>query len=95
VVVVAVGLFTLKIAGTTLPERVSEHPRVVPLTLLVPIALISSVTTSQAFTTGTRVVLDARAAGLAAAAIALLAKAPFIVVVLVAAATAAALRAMT
>jgi hypothetical protein len=48
----------------------------------------------QTFAIGQELVLDARAAGLAAAVVALLLRAPFLVVVLVAAGTAAALRAV-
>jgi hypothetical protein len=46
----------------------------------------------QVFADGTRLTLDARAAGLAAAVVALLLRAPFLVVVLVAAATASLVR---
>ncbi len=93
VVATAVGLLALKLIGTVLPRRITEHRRVAGLTLLVPIALIASVTASQAFTTGPELTLDARVIGLAAAVLALIARAPFIVVVLTAGATAALVRA--
>ena len=88
------GLLALKLTGTVLPRRITEQPRVADLTLLVPIALIASVTASQAFTTGSELVLDARAMGVAAAVLALIARAPFIVVVLTAGASAALVRAL-
>jgi hypothetical protein len=46
----------------------------------------------QTFSTGSAVTVDARVAGLAAAIVALALRAPFLVVILVAAATAAVLR---
>ena len=48
----------------------------------------------QALATGTRLVVDARLAGVAAAVVALLLRAPFLVVVGVAAAAAAGVRAI-
>jgi hypothetical protein len=58
---------------------------------LLPVALLAALVATQTFGEG----VDARAAGLAAAVLALLARAPFLVVVGVAAGTAALLRAVT
>ncbi len=55
-------------------------------------ALLAALVASQAFATDESLVLDERAAGLAAGAAALVLKAPLLVVVAVAAATAALLR---
>src|SRR6266508_3037553 len=57
--------------------------------------LLAALIVIQTFTTGHRLTLDPRAAGLAAAAVAVLLRAPFLVVVAVAAATAALLRLVT
>jgi hypothetical protein len=95
VIATVAGLAALKQLGTVLPRRITEQRLVATLTLLVPIALIASVTASQAFSTGHHLAIDARMAGLAAAVLALVARAPFIVVVLIAGATAAVLRALT
>jgi hypothetical protein len=62
--------------------------------LLLPVALLAALIATNTFSAGDRLVLDARAAGLAAAALAVWRKAPFLVVVAVAAATAALLRAV-
>ena len=58
-------------------------------------SLLAALVAVQTFTTTGRLVLDARAAGLAAAAVALMLRAPFLVVVIVGAAVAAGLRALT
>jgi branched-subunit amino acid transport protein len=95
--VVAVGLATIAIkatgpvlaAGRELPRSTA---RVVDL--LAP-ALLAALVATQAFATDEQLVLDERAAGLAAAGIAIALRAPMLVVVIVAAATAAALRALS
>ena len=55
-------------------------------------ALLTALIGVQVFASGSQLVVDARLAGLAAATVALLLRAPFIVVVFVAAATAAVVR---
>ena len=61
---------------------------------LLPVALLAALVAVQTFADGQNLVIDARLAGLAAAVIALVLRAPFLVVVLVAAVTAAVLRAI-
>jgi hypothetical protein len=60
---------------------------------LLPIGLLAALRAIQTFRSPTGFVIDARAAGVAVAAVALVLRAPFLVVVLTAAATAALLRA--
>jgi branched-subunit amino acid transport protein len=86
------GCYLLKLAGVCLPPRVLEHPLVERVADLIPVALLAALVAVQVFADGTRVTIDARAAGLAAAVVALMLRAPFLVVVFVAAATAALLR---
>jgi len=86
------GCYLLKLAGVSLPARVLEHPRVERVADLIPVALLAALVAVQVFASGTHLSLDARAAGLAAAVVALLLRAPFLVVVFVSAATAALLR---
>ncbi|HEX3931239.1 MAG TPA: AzlD domain-containing protein [Nocardioides sp.] len=88
----AVGCYLLKLAGLSLPARVLDHPLVERVADLIPVALLAALVAVQVFADGTRLTLDARAAGLGAAVVALLLRAPFLVVVFVAAATAALLR---
>ena len=87
-----VGCYFLKLAGVSLPARVLEHPVVERVADLIPVALLAALVAVQVFADGTQLTVDARAAGLAAAVVALLMRAPFLVVVFVAAATAALLR---
>lgn len=84
--------FAIKLAGYSVPPMLLEQPRIIRVSELLPAALLASLVMLQTFTSGTQLVLDARAAGLAIAAAALLARAPFIVVVAAAAVTAALLR---
>jgi branched-subunit amino acid transport protein len=86
------GCYLLKLAGLSLPARVLDHPLVERVADLIPVALLAALVTVQVFAEGTRLTVDARLAGLAAAVVALLLRAPFLVVVFVAAATAALLR---
>jgi branched chain amino acid efflux pump len=95
--VLAVGLATIAIkasgpvlaAGRELPRSTA---RVVDL--LAP-AVLAALVATQAFAGGEELVLDERAAGVLAAGIAILRRAPLLVVVLVAAVTAAGLRAVS
>ncbi|MGC4109024.1 MAG: AzlD domain-containing protein [Nocardioides sp.] len=87
-----VGCYLLKLAGVSLPARVLEHPLVGRVADLIPVALLSALIAVQVFADGSRLTVDARSVGLVAALIALLLRAPFLVVVFVAALTAALLR---
>jgi uncharacterized membrane protein len=82
----------LKLAGLSLPARLLQDPRVQRTIPLVPIALLAALVATQTFSTGHQLVLDVRAAALGVAAIAVLLRAPFLVVVAAGAATAALLR---
>ncbi len=80
--------YLLKLAGLSLPARLLQDARVQRKVPLVPIALVAT----QTFSTGHHLVLDVRAAALGVAAIAVVLRAPFLVVVASAATTAALLR---
>jgi hypothetical protein len=77
----AVGCCLVKLLGLVVPAAVLERPVVRRLAALLPVALLAALTAQQTFATDTALVLDARAAGLAAAALALLLRAPFLLVV--------------
>lgn len=87
-----VGCYLLKLAGLSVPAGVLERPRVRAVSGLLPVALLAGLVAVQVAASDQRLVLDARAAGLAAAVVLLLLRAPFLVVVLGAALTAALLR---
>jgi hypothetical protein len=95
VLATAAGCYGLKLAGLTVPQRVLARPRVRRFAELVPVALLAALTAVQTLSAGQSLSVDpARLAGLGAAVLTLLLRAPFLVVIVVAAGTAAALRAL-
>ncbi|MGW3439849.1 AzlD domain-containing protein [Streptomyces bacillaris] len=90
----AVGCYLAKYAGLLVPAGVLERPLVRRMATLLPVALLAALTAQQTFGDGQHLVLDARAAGLAAAAVALILRAPFLVVVGAAVAVTAGVRAL-
>lgn len=92
IVVTAVGCYAMKLAGLSVPDKVLDKPFVRRLADLIPVALLGALVAVQAFSTEQSLVVDARVAGVGAGVVALLCKAPFIVVVAVAAVTTAGLR---
>ncbi|WP_060883065.1 AzlD domain-containing protein [Streptomyces caniscabiei] len=95
VVATAVGCYAVKLIGLLVPAGVLERPLVQRLAALLPVALLAALTAQQTFADGHDLVVDARAAGLAAAAVALLMRAPFLVVVAAAVLVTAGVRAIT
>ena len=89
ILVGAAGCYLWKIAGLSVPDRVLEHPAVERVADLLPVALLSALIGVQVLGSGQSLEVDARLLGLGVAVVALLLRAPFIVVVLAAAATAA------
>ncbi len=87
-----VGCYLLKLAGLSIPPRVLDHPVVERVTDLIPVALLAALVAVQVLASGPTLVVDARVAGLAAAFVLLLLRAPFLVVVFGAALVAALLR---
>jgi branched-subunit amino acid transport protein len=92
VLVACASCYLLKLAGLSLPASVLQDARVQRTVPLVPVALLAALVATQTFSTGHHLVLDVRAAALAVAIIAVLLRAPFLVVVAAATATAALLR---
>lgn len=90
--VASLACYALKLAGLSLPRRILEDARIQRVVPLLPVALLAALIATSTFSTGRHLVLDARAAALAVAAVAVVLRAPFLVVVAVAAATAALLR---
>lgn len=93
VLAAAAGCFALKLAGWSVPERWVQGPQLRRTAVLLPVALLAGLVVVQAFADGRSLVVDARAAGLAVGAALVLLRAPFLVVVIAAALTAAVLRA--
>ncbi|MFI8855546.1 AzlD domain-containing protein [Streptomyces prasinus] len=93
--VTALGCYAVKLAGLLVPAGALERPLVRRLAALLPVALLAALTAQQTFADGRTLVLDARAVGLAAAAVALVLRAPFLVVVGAAVAVTAGVRALS
>ncbi|MER7959162.1 MULTISPECIES: AzlD domain-containing protein [unclassified Streptomyces] len=89
-----VGCYLVKLLGLLVPAGTLERPLVQRLAALVPVALLAALTAQQTFGVGTGLALDARAAGVAAAAVALVLRAPFLVVVAAAVLVTAGVRAL-
>lgn len=92
IAVTAVGCYGWKALGMSVPPGLLDRPAVRRFAALAPVALLAALTAVQTLATGRHVVAGARLGGLAAAALALLARAPFLVVVAVAVAVTAGLR---
>lgn len=86
--------FGLKALGFVVPERMLDKPVVTQLVAMFPVALLSALLAVVTVGQGMSVVIDARLAAVAAATVALILRAPFLVVVVVGAATAALIRAL-
>lgn len=95
VVGAGVGCYLLKLAGLSIPPRVLDHPVVERVADLIPVALLAALVAVQVLASGPELVLDARLAGLGAAVVLLLVRAPFLVVVFGAALVAALVRLVT
>ena len=85
----SVAAFALKFLGHSIPHRYLEHPKIQKTNLLIPITLLSALVAVQTFAEKSRLVLDHRAIGLVVATIALKWRAPFPLVVILAAASSA------
>lgn len=86
------GCYLLKLAGMAVPARLLDHPVVERVADRIPVALLAALVAVQVFAQGAALVVDARLAALGFAVVALLLRAPFLVVVFGAALVAALLR---
>ncbi|MFI9808129.1 AzlD domain-containing protein [Streptomyces sp. NPDC052301] len=93
IAVTVLGCYAVKLAGLLVPAGALERPVVRRLAALLPVALLAALTAQQTFADGHALVLDARAAGLGAAAAALVLRAPFLLVVTAAVVVTAGVRA--
>ena len=94
ILVAAGGSWAIKYAGYAVPARILDRPLVRHAAVLLPVALLAAIVTVQTFGHNQSLVLDGRVVGLGAAVVALRVRAPFIVVVVVAAVVTASLRAL-
>jgi hypothetical protein len=94
VLLASLAAFAIKLAGHLAPPRLLERPDVVRAAGLTTAGLLAALVAVQTVGGSDHLHLDARLPALAVAAIALWRRAPFIVVVVLAAVTAAGLRAL-
>jgi branched-subunit amino acid transport protein len=87
--------YALKLAGLSVPRRILEDRRMQRVAAVLPVALLGALAATQTFAEGRHLAIDARAAGVAAALVAIWRRAPFIAVVGIAAATSALTRLAT
>ena len=84
--------FLTKLLGYAVPARFLQNPRMTQVAACMTVALLAALTVMNTLAAGTALVLDARLAALAVAALALWLRAPFLLVVVLGALAAAALR---
>lgn len=92
---IAGGAYGFKAAGSLLSLRFTDSERTQQVLLLLPPALLTALILVWTLDGGERLVADARLAGVSVGAIAAWRKAPFVVVVLLAAGVTAAVRALS
>ena len=92
VIAASLACYGLKLAGLALPEQWLQNRRVERTVALIPIALLAALIATGTFATGRHLVIDVRAISLLVAVAAVLLRAPFLVTVAAACATAALLR---
>ncbi|SDK33733.1 AzlD domain-containing protein [Streptomyces indicus] len=81
IAVTAVGCYAVKLLGLLVPVGVLEKPLVKKMAALLPVALLAALTAQQTFAEGQELILDAKAAGLLAAAVAFVLRAPFLLII--------------
>ncbi|WP_372699047.1 AzlD domain-containing protein [Arthrobacter sp. JSM 101049] len=84
--------YLTKLSGYLVPARILDKPRMGRVAGALTVGLLGSLAAVNTFASGQQLVLDARVGALVAAGIALLLRAPFLVVVIVGAVAAALLR---
>ena len=73
--------YAIKVVGYFVPARWFAHQRLQRINSLIPVVLLSALVVAQALAVKTHLVIDHRMAGVGVALLALMAKAPFPVVV--------------
>lgn len=94
VALTSLGCYAIKWLGMNVPGSWISSPRLLRIIGLMPVALLTALVVVNTFATKTSLVLDARAAGVGVAVIALIAKMPYPVVVAGAAITSALIHAL-
>lgn len=83
ILVACFASFAVKLSGYLIPQRVLDRPRTGRVTTALTVALLASLTVTNAVGHGQALLVDSRLLGLTAAVIALRFKAPFLLVVVI------------
>ena len=94
ILVASIAVYSWKFFGYLVPERFLEKPVVSRIAGLITVALLAALMATQALTTQSQIRFDGRLVALLVAAVLLRFRAPFLVVVIAAAAVASLLRAV-
>lgn len=92
VLLASAAVYSWKFFGYLVPEKLLERPAISRVAALLTVALLAALMATQALTKSGEIKFDARIPSLLVAAVLLRFKAPFLVVVISAAASAALLR---
>jgi len=92
VIVASLAVYSWKILGSMVPERVLNHPRISRLATFLTVALMAGLVGVQGFVDNRDITLDARLPALLLAVVLAILRVPFFLIVLAAAASAAVLR---
>ncbi len=92
VLVSSLAVYSWKIIGSMLPERILNHPKVSRLATFLTVALMAGLVGVQGLIENREIVLDARVPALLLAVVLAVLRVPFILIVVAAAGSAAALR---
>jgi len=92
VLLAAVAVLALKLAGYFVPESFLEKPTPSRIATLLTVALLAALIGVQTFASGQEIVIDARLPAVLVAGVLFALRVPFILVLIAAAGTAAALR---
>lgn len=92
VAILVTGTYLLKYLGLAAPQSLLEHDLMVRAGAILPAGLLAALVAVQTFADGSRLIIDARLAGLAAAALLLALRVPFLPMLVGAAATTALVR---
>ena len=92
ILVGAAVTYLTKLSGYAVPVRWLNNPRMTRVAGAITVALLSALTVMNTFASGPGLVLDARLAALGVAALALWARLPFLLVVVLGAVAAGAVR---
>ncbi len=90
--IASAAVYSWKLIGYLIPTASLKHPRVADLASLITVALMSGLVGVQSFVSDSQIQLDARVPAVLVAVALMIARAPFIVVVALAATVAALLR---